>query len=315
MRIKTFGSALAAAALAAAFQLTASAETGDKAAEVLANTRKALGGKKLEGLKSFTAQAALQRNIGNFQIGSDVELFLELPDKYFRSEAMSRGPVPMSVTTGSGFNGDKSLSRMNAPGLPGGGGGMVIRMGGPGGPMPTNGEKPTPEQEAQIRAMALRAARQEISRLMLGWFGMAHPSINPEYSYAGEAESPDGKAHVIDVKGSDGFEARLFVDQESHLPLMVTYKGPQMRMQTSRQNGGQMTEEDRQRMREELEKLRTQPPQMAEYSIFFGDWREVDGIRFPHQVQRAVAGTTDEEWAISKVKVNAKIDPKKFEAQ
>ena len=29
---------------------------------------------------------------------------------------------------------------------------------------------------------------------MLGWFAMAHPALNAQYTYAGEAESPDGKA-------------------------------------------------------------------------------------------------------------------------
>ena len=29
--------------------------------------------------------------------------------------------------------------------------------------------------------------------------------------------------------------------------------------------------------------------------------------------RRAIGGTTSEEWTINKVKVNAKIDPKKFE--
>ena len=68
---------------------------------------------------------------------------------------------------------------------------------------------------------------------MLGWFAMAHPSLNAQYTYAGEAESPDGKAYVIDVKNADDFAARLFIDQKTHLPLMVTYKGPQPRMMTT----------------------------------------------------------------------------------
>ena len=46
------------------------------------------------------------------------------------------------------------------------------------------------------------------------------------------AESPDGKAYVIDVKSADNFAARLFIDEQTHLPLMVTYKGPQPRIMT-----------------------------------------------------------------------------------
>ena len=73
--------------------------------------------------------------------------------------------------------------------------------------------------------------------MMLGWFGTAHPALQATYTYAGEAESPDGKAHVIDVKNADGFAARLFIDQNNYLPLMVTYKGRQPRVMTS---GGPM---------------------------------------------------------------------------
>ena len=87
-----------------------------------------------------------------------------------------------------------------------------------------SGEKPTPEQLEQMNKAMVRSSQTEASRLMLGWFAMAHPSINAQYTYAGEAESPDGKAYVIDVKNADSFAARLFIDEQTHLPLMVTYK-------------------------------------------------------------------------------------------
>ena len=79
----------------------------------------------------------------------------------------------------------------------------------------------------------LRSSRTELSRLMLGWFAAAHPSLSVEFTYAGEAESPDGKADVVDAKNADGFNARLFIDRETRLPLMVTYRGPQPRVVTA----------------------------------------------------------------------------------
>ena len=51
---------------------------------------------------------------------------------------------------------------------------------------------------------------------------------------------------------------------------------------------------------------------LVEFSMFFDDWREVDGLNFPHVMRRASAGETTEEWAIDKVKVNPKLDAKKF---
>ena len=51
---------------------------------------------------------------------------------------------------------------------------------------------------------------------------------------------------------------------------------------------------------------------LVEFSLFFDDWREVDGVNFPHVFRRAVAGETTEEWTVTKVNVNPKLDAKKI---
>lgn len=304
---------------------TGPAQDDKKAGEVLAATRKAIGGKRLESLESLGLQAAAQRNVGDFQMKSDLELFLELPDKYVRSETSSNPMINMTNTLG--FSGDrpvKSAAQGMSPG-----GGMLIRMGGPGPGGPgAPAEKPTPEQQQEIDRQMVRAARHEISRLMLGWFGMTHPAVGAQYAYAGEAESPDGKAFVVDAKGADGFAARLFIDEQTYLPLMLTYQGPKPRIVTARgPRGGpgapagaqtpQAADEERRRRADEtakrIDEMEKQPPEMAEYALYFDDWREEGGIKFPHSLRRASAGATTEEWTISKVTVNPRIDPKKFE--
>lgn len=305
------------------------AQQDTKAADVLAGTRKAIGGKRLDTLTSLSVQAAAQRNIGNFQMTSDLELLVDMPDKYLRSETASGPMVNMASTLG--FNGERALKGSGPMATPGGG--MMIRMGGPGpgGAAFGGGEKPTPEQQAQLDKQLVRSARQEISRLMLGWFAMAHPSLGVQYTYAGEAESPDGKALMVDAKNSDGFAARLFIDEQTHLPLMVTYQGPQPRTVTvgAQRPGGdgsqpqvqsRQTSSDEQKKLEaeansQIDRLQKQPPVMVEYAIYFDDWRNEDGIKFPHGLRRASGGTTTEEWTVSKVKVNPKIDPKKFESE
>jgi hypothetical protein len=299
-----------------------------KATEVLAGARKAIGGKKLDGLTSLSVQAVAQRNVGNFQMTSDLELLLNLPDKYVRSESSNSPMVTMSNTTG--FNGDRPIKRAAQAGMPAGGG-MMIRMGGPGMPMRGNAERPTPEQQAQLDKQLLRSARLEISHLMLGWFAATHPSIAAHYTYAGEAESPDGKAYIVDAKSADGFAARLFIDEATHLPLMLTYQASQARTVTvggpppsggrgrAEGAGRPASPEERQRIEAdaqgELEQLQAQPPALVEYTLYFDDWREEDGIKFPHALRRASAGTTMEEWTVSKVKVNPKIDPRKFDSE
>jgi hypothetical protein len=316
-RMTSIGCALAVAA--ALGTGTATAQDA-KAAEILARTRQALGGAKLDAVRALSVEAATERNVGQMQMTGDVEILLELPDKYLRAET-SRGMMAMSSSTG--FNGDKAI--VPAGTTMAGGGAMVIRMG-PGGPI-HEGPEMTPEQKAELNRMSLRAARVDISRLMLGWFGTAHPSLAAQYSYAGEAESPDGKAYVVDVKDADGFEARLFIDQNNHLPLMVTYKGRQPRMVTSRGPAAQaaagQTRVQTQQLGDEERRRRAQDAAsqaqreiseapMVEFSMFFDDWKQVDGITFPHVLRRGTGGETSEEWKISKVKVNPKVDAKRF---
>jgi hypothetical protein len=286
------------------------AQEAGKAAEILALARKAIGNGKLDALKTFTVQAAVQRNAGNMQLNSDVEICVEMPDKYARLENSTGGPGLVIAGGGTtGFNGDRVLQKLGAGGLPGGG--MIIRMG-PGGPMPGTGEKLTPEQLEQVKVSALRSSKIEISRLMLGWFATAHAAAQAEYSYLGEAESAEGKAFVIQVKNADGLDARLFLDEQSKLPLMITYKGPQPRMITQTMSTpahGEATKDDAE---QQLREMQRQAPVLVDYAVYFEDWQDADGVRFPFKLRRAMEGNTVEEWSVSKVKINPKLDPKKF---
>jgi hypothetical protein len=311
MKTYLFSAATLAASLTCG-AATAAAQDA-RAMEILGKTRRALGGEPLDAMKTFSLQAAAQRNIGERQMASEVELFLEMPDKYMKSE-VSRGM--MNVTMNTGFNGDRAILPAHASMAPGGA--MIIRMG-PGGPAPAEGPKLTDEQKAEVNRRSVRVARVELSRLMLGWFGAVHPALDARFTYAGEAESPDGKAHVIDVTDAAGFEARLFVDQTSYLPLMVAYKAraPHLVTSTGRGNpqGRELTGEERRTLGQDTEErvkreLAEQP--LVDFSLFFDEWREVDGINFPHVMRRASGGETTEEWTVSKVRVNPKIDPEKF---
>ncbi len=333
MNYKALAPVALAATIAFAQPVAFIAQEAGKAAEILALARKAIGGKKLETLKTFSVESSLQRNVASMQLNSDVEILLDLPDKYLRAEAASGGGMVMMAGGGvSGFNGDRPLQKANA-GM-GGGGAMVFRMGGPGGPAPAGNEKPTPEQLAQMNKAMVRSGQTDASRLMLGWFAMAHPAINAQYTYVGDAESPDGKAYVIDVKNADNFAARLFIDQSTYLPLMVTYKGPQPRVMTQGgpppaaaaaggQGGGHVvtqvagsTPEDRKQAQAEAEKqiqeMQRTPPVTVEYTVFFDEWRDADGVKFPFKMRRAMGTETTEEWSVTKVKVNPKVDPKRF---
>jgi len=309
MKYRVLGTVAAVAAIAFAEPAAYLAQEAGKAAEILSAARKAIGGGRLDALKTFSVEAGVQRNVGGMQLNSDVDIYLELPDKYARVENMSAGPGMMIAGAGtSGFNGDRVLQKIGAgPG----GGGMIIRMGGSGNALPS-AEKPTAEQLEQMKIAALRNSKNEASRLMLGWFAMAHPAAHAAYTYLGEAESVEGKAYVLEAQSADGLAARLFIDEQTHLPLMVTYKGAQPRVvNQSMSAGGHVVTQSGDAAKQAIETAR-QPAPLVDFTVYFEDWRDADGVKFPFKMRRATEGNTVEEWSLSKAKVNPKIDPKKF---
>src|SRR5262245_63228551 len=77
--------------LAMTFGGYAARAAGDsKAAELLAQARKVLGGEsKLSNVQALSCTGTLQRAMGGRQIGGDVTLDLQLPDKFLRTDSVS----------------------------------------------------------------------------------------------------------------------------------------------------------------------------------------------------------------------------------
>jgi len=294
--------AILPAVLAATLVLAAAPASAadEKAAEVLGQVRKALGGQKLEKVESLAISGTYRRTLGEREMSGDLELAMQLPDKFLRMETFAFDPSN-PVRRFSGFNGTMTLESSS-----GGGGGMMFRMMGPPGP---DGREPTPEEIQQRR---LRAAKRDFARLLVALTAGSTPDFPLDYSYAGVAESEDGTADVLEVKGPDEFNARLFVDQETHLPLMLMYKEPQPRVQQMRGTPGQ------QPSREEIERRMKEmqaagPPPLVDVQFFVADHEKVDGVLLPKTVRRAVDGKTVEEWQITKVQVNPAFKPDKFQ--
>jgi hypothetical protein len=160
----------------------------------------------------------------------------------------------------------------------------------------------------------------------------------------GQAESPDGKADVIDVRGEGDFAARLFIDSESHLPLMLTWQDKEPRKTVSLINGKvylpdgtettlppitdadrasgvgklpqrRLADDERERLNtfiDGLVKKYDALRKIIEYRMHYADYRDVEGLKLPFRISRAMAGKTVEEWQIDKVKINPKIDPDTF---
>jgi hypothetical protein len=272
--------------------------------EILAQVRQALGGEKLRTVTSLALEGTYRRLMGDREMSGDLELALALPDRFLRVETFSFDP-PNRITRYSGFSGEVSLD-----GTSGGGGANLFRgaPGGPGGPA-SGGRQPSPEEMQQRR---LRAARRDFARVVAALLVASPAGFPLEYRYAGQAESDDGKADVLDVTGPEEFAAKLLVDETTHLPLVLMFRDTAPRMQMFRGRRGERPnpEEMERRMREARE---AGPPPQVDVQWFLGEHRKVDGVLLPRTIRRAVDGQTVEEWQFTGFDVNPTFKADKFE--
>jgi len=306
-----------AGSIGVAAALAAQAPAADAAATVLTATRQALGGEqKLAAVKTVLATGRTRQVRGENLVPIEFEIAMELPERYVRKDEI---PAQESGPTLSGFNG-ADLIQFPAAGAPAGRG----RDGAP--PAP-----PTPEHMEAARRTRLAAVKQDFVRLTLGMFAASYSSAPLTFSYVAKAEAPEGKADVLAITGPDNFSARLFVNAETHLPIMMTWTqpaGPQ------RGRGGPPVSPERGAMpareggpppgREGAPPPAREgappreggpPPAPPESRLFYADYRDVSGLKLPFRLRRAVGADTIEETTFDNFKINPKIDPKKFEAK
>jgi hypothetical protein len=283
------------AATADIFPGASAQDAAAKAQQLIAQARAALGGDKL---KSLSVTGNYRRTFGQMEMTGEVSYDLLLPDKMMKTETMSPAPS-LEITRVETLNGDDVWEDQQQRG----GGGMMIFRRGPGGPA-TDPEK--------ARDMMRQEVRSNFARLVIGWLLTTPSSFPVEYSFAGEAESPDGKADALDVKGPGGFALRLFLEQKTHRPLMLTYNArkPRIMTQTAAPGEHRNPEEMDKKMKEMEAETAKQPE--VEYRIYLSDYREVNGVSIPHKMTRSIEDEVNEELEIKNVKINPQLKPEKF---
>ena len=305
--------------------------------KVLAGVRAALGGDKVATMKTLAIEGKSTRSgPSNASMANDFEMAFEFPDKYMKKEVVAN-INGMTISRRSGFSGDDLIEETDMPPMMGGGGGNMRMMAMGPGAMPMGG-KQTPEQIAEQRKASLAANRRDYARLVLGLTGTVPVSFPVEFSYAGQAQAPDGKADILELRGKDGFVAKFFVDQQSHLPLMLSWMdkeplrmtvggGPGVAGAGSSGGGGQvqtftrsagapqdpanldkLQQEMAARMKEAEAARKT-----VEFRLIYADYKPFNGVQLPTRLQRMIDGFAVEELTLEQIKVNQKIDPKKFE--
>jgi hypothetical protein len=233
----------------------------DRTAAVLAATRAALGGEaRIGGVRTLVAAGRTRQLRGDNLVPLEFELQVELPDKYSRYE---EAPAQDSGPTTVGFNGNALVQN-----------------------------PPARADQASAAQSRVDALKHDFARLMLGMFATAFGGVPLTFTYVGQAEAPQGKADVVNATGPGNFAARLFIDAESHVPLMVSWQAPPPAARGAAPPAGTST---------------------VEHRMFFADHREADGLRVPFRIRRAVGAETVEETAFDRIRINGKVDPRRFE--
>lgn len=291
----------------------------ERAAPILDEARTAMGGAKLAAITSLLVTGRTNRVRGNSLVPIEFEIAMELPDKYVRKDEV---PAEESEPTSSGFVGTDVIQLPLPPA-----GGAPGRAGAP--PPPA----PTPQQvEAQRRAR-LTTIKQDFARLVLGLLAGSTPAYPLTFGYVGQAQAPQGTADVLDVRGEGNFALRLFVSSQTRLPIMVSWQAPPTSVVVT--TPGQpapatiapgavvisapppppaaASQADKDTYAKEVAGLRAKAQiTPVEYRLYYADYRDVDGVKLPFRLRRAIGADTTEETAFDRFRLNTKIDPRKF---
>jgi hypothetical protein len=266
------------------------AEAARRAQRVLAAARQALGGEDaLAAVHSVSLEGQLRRRLpgedGEMEMSGDVRVDALLPDRYLRVDTVSPMPGMPGIPLATGLDGDEAW----AGALPvASAANVVIRTAPPG----------DARAQARMKDRVRRESALFLVTLLAGGSGA-------EYAWVGEAEAPEGRADVLEVTGRGGLDARLFVDQKTHRPLMLTFSDSPPRMMVRRQRGpgGGHAGPGGSAPTEAL----PTPPPPVEATLFLSDWKRVGGVLLPHALNKTLEGKPYEEIVVSRYTLN---DPK-----
>src|SRR5215510_3017663 len=297
--LRASSAALSAFALLTLFPPGQSVHAQDaaKGGMLLAEARKALGGEdKVAAVKRLQVSGTFLRSTGPDQvIDGDLDVFIELPDKYRRdeitgfaganaerTEALNGTDIwdesSGGLTQGRGFGGGGGFPR----GGRGGGGDRGRNQGQNAGATQTD----APQADERARELQRRTRQAELARLALVWLVTTDGPV----AWIGTAQAPEGTADVLEARPANGVPTRLFLDPMTHLPLMITWSGQPARGGDSRRRGAAAP---------------AAPAQgQATLELHMRDYKTVNGMKLPHLITRGPEGITQEELKIKSFKIN-----------
>jgi hypothetical protein len=136
--------------------------------------------------------------------------------------------------------------------------------------------RPAPTPDASTRRRIKFAHERYLIALLL----YTDASFPISFEYSGKTSALGGRADVLNGRGPDGFEIRLFLSEITHRPLLIAYSDP---------ISGRA---------EELQ---------------IDGYQSTGGVLFPHLLSRVADGKLREEWQLDKFVVNGPLDVRDFQ--
>lgn len=277
-------------------------QASEQVDEILARTRRALGGQeRLAAVTTLTAEGPFRRVMGAGELEGTITLTLGLPDQ-LRHEEEVRVFGDAVVVRFAGMNGDHVWEDTTTPAGPPG---RAVRL------RPTGGDpEQDPELARQMRQRRLSALHQRMTLALL----LSGGSL----SYAGVAQTGEGEADVLETEDANGHAVRLLISRDSDLPLAVSYRevrpvmmaggpGAMRALGMGGRPGGPGSPESGRRVEA------SEPPPPSTIVMRFEDFRRVDGLLLPHLMVQVVDGEPAEEWTVKKYQVNPPLESEVFD--
>lgn len=346
MRRLTIAMMLVLALAAAAFAQGADAQA--KAEQILKQARAAIGDEsKIKNIQSLTASGTARQTFGDRQMESELQLDVLMPDRIMRTTTMQFG------TNVTALNGDKlwveftPAMGMGGPGGGPGGGNMMRMGGGPGGPgggesamgryMQMNqrremllvlvgwflnapasaqlqyafaGEAPGPEG-SKLDAISVKGPDDFSAMIYLDQ--QSHRLVGIKYKGKqlrrafGGGRGPGGPGGPGGAAGAGAGGGQR--PPQAGAPGAPNAQGGE---QGQRAQRPEITPEERERRMKEAQENFAKAPDVT-FSWAFSDYKNVGGLNLPHRLTKSEGETPNEEWEISKIKLNTKLTPDKFE--
>src|SRR5688572_5137126 len=310
-----------------------------KAATILAQTRKALGGEdNLAAIQRLEAKGTVRRGAGEINLEGDLEIAVELPAKYLRKESILLGGGGQGLDRTEALNGNEAWEELKFGGGVnfgdggdfGGGGGnrggnaggnAAARQGGQPGDGRAGGQPADPER---LKEQQLRTRQTEVARVLLAMLVTSSAPVR----WIGTAVSPQATAEVVEIQTADNTPTRLLIDSKTYMPLMLTWTGVAQDPLAAlagragfgrgrggrggrggfpggfpggRQGGGREGQPGAGAPAVASADALAQPTTLR---MFLSEYKAVNGVKLPHLMVRGSGDQVTEEWVIRNYRIN-----------